>query len=278
MAQYRHRGSRSFSRDIGREIARQHVEEARRLSQELGGTDEDVKQYFFAVPQAQLNRILNLYEVRHGQQARQYAQQTIRRWRTGERRMSGLVASRLFNLLPPLMPLEDKYRLITNLWHHVGPSSKKILRVGLDANIDDVLLTVKQHMDEVVVRYAIPDNLERRFNWLSAGDAHVKQNLLNHLRHMEKSLVVEGARAQLPVLLAHLQSEQGNHTHRLAQILQIGKHELELAVDKKMSGVVLVDRVPIESFGSQLRNNGNWKWLWWVLGIIILFGVLARGR
>jgi hypothetical protein len=252
------------------------VEEARRLSQELGGTDEDVKQYFFALPRAQLNRILNLYEAHYGTQKRQYAQQTIDSWRTGERRMSGVVASRLYNLLPPLMPLEAKYRLITNLWHHVGPSSKKTLRVGLDANMEDVLGMVKQHMDEVVVRYKIPDNLERRFNWLSAGDAHVKQDLLNYLREMEKSLVVEGARAQLPVLLAHLQSEQGKQTHRLAQILQIGKHELELAVDKKVSGVVLVDRMPIQSSG--FGKNENWTWLWWVLALIVLVGFLARGR
>jgi hypothetical protein len=273
MARYGYRGSRY---DIGREIARQHVEEARRLSQELGGTDEDVKQYFFALPKAQLNRILNLYESRYGPQKRQYAQQTINRWRTGQRRMSGEVASRLYNLLPPLMPLEAKYRLITNLWHHVGPSSKKTLRVGLDANIEDVLGMVKQHMNEVVVRYKIPGNLERRFDWLSTGDAHVKQDLLNYLREMEKSLVVEGARAQLPVLLAHLMSEQGKQTHRLAQILQIGKHELELAVDKTMSGVVLVDRMPIGGSGFHLGETGKWTWVWWVLAATLVIGLLAR--
>ncbi len=59
------------------------------------------------------------------------------------------------------------------------------------------------------MRYKIPKDLERRFEWLAGGDSRVKQELLNHLRHMEKSLFVEGARLQLPVLLAHLASEAG---------------------------------------------------------------------
>ncbi len=142
--------------------------------------------------------------------------------------MGGQTASRLFNLLPPLMPLRTKYELIGNLWAHCGPSSKKMLRVGLHATMDDILSQIRQHIEGVVVHYRIPENLERRFNWLAAGDSHVKQDLLSHLRHLEKNLVVEGARVQLPMMLEHLKGEQGQRTHRLAQILKIGKHELEV--------------------------------------------------
>jgi hypothetical protein len=60
-------------------------------------------------------------------------------------------ASRLFNLLPPLMPLQQKYELITNLWAHCDPSSKKMLRVGLDATMDDILNQIRQHIEGIVV-------------------------------------------------------------------------------------------------------------------------------
>ena len=104
--------------------------------------------------------------------------------------MSGLVASRLYSLLPPRMPLEAKYKLTEVLWRHVGPSSKKTLRVGSDASIDAIVEIASKHIDEVVTEYKIPDKLERRFEWLSSGDVEVKQRLLIHLRMMEKALPI----------------------------------------------------------------------------------------
>ena len=43
---YRRRGRR---RNYGQERALQHIQEAKDLSRELGGTDEDVKSYFFSL-------------------------------------------------------------------------------------------------------------------------------------------------------------------------------------------------------------------------------------
>ena len=48
-------------RSDGYERARQHIEDAQRLSRELGGTDVDVKKYFFSLPSNQLNVILTEY-------------------------------------------------------------------------------------------------------------------------------------------------------------------------------------------------------------------------
>src|SRR5438552_16329336 len=129
MSRYRRRSGYSY----GHERARQHIEEFRHLSRQLGGSVEDVRQYFFSLPATDLNIVLDLYEHHHGTSARQYAQNTIDRWRTGATHMGGQTASRLFNLLPPVMPPAAKYRLVTNLWNHVGPSSKKGVRMGLDA-------------------------------------------------------------------------------------------------------------------------------------------------
>ena len=99
---------------------------------------------------------------------------------------------------PPRMPLVEKYKLTENLWHHVGPSSRKTLRVGPNAKIDDAVETVRDHIEQVVTNYKIPESLERRFNWLSAGDIHMKQELLNHILRMENTLAVEVIKSQLP--------------------------------------------------------------------------------
>jgi hypothetical protein len=108
----RHSRSR---RPPGLEKALQHIEEGRRLSIELGGTDRDVKQYLFSLGPTELKPILDAYERQHGQQAREYAQDTIPQWRSGKRQMSGLVAARLFSLLPAFMPVERKFDLVKSL-------------------------------------------------------------------------------------------------------------------------------------------------------------------
>jgi hypothetical protein len=192
--------------------------------------------------------------------------------------MSGQTASRLFNLLPPLMPLRTKYELIANLWAHCGPSSKKMLRVGLDATMDEILSQIQQHIEGVVVHYRIPENLEKRFNWLAAGDSHVRQDLESYLRRSEKSLVVEGARVQLPIMLEHLRGEQGHNTHRLAQVLKIGKHELEVSLEKNFSGVALIDPPSRLTSVNRSQSAGNdYRWLWWVvIGIAVLLFLMIR--
>jgi hypothetical protein len=241
-ARYRSRwGSHSsWAHDsYGWERAREHIEAARRLSAELGGTDKDVKAYFFALPEDDLRGVLDEYGRRYGNPAREWAKKTIPKWRTGSVQMGGQTAERLYDLLPPRMPLSAKYSLTEALWRHVGPSSKRTLRVGLDASVEDITAAAAKHVDEVVTDYAVPPSLEARFKWLSAGDVEVKQKLLNHLRSLEKDEVVNALRLQLPVLLDHLRSAHGDLTHRLAQIAKVGKHELEVLLDRKAAGVSL---------------------------------------
>lgn len=266
---------RTYGRDYGRERALQHIEDAKRLSHELGGTDEDVKRYFFSLPGSELTIILAEYGRRYGSQAREYASDTMHKWRTGQTKMSGTVAERLFNLLPPRMPLSEKYKLTEGLWHHFGPSSKRVMRVGLDADLEQVIELARRHIDEVVTQYRIPEQIERRFNWLAAGDVGVKQELLNHLRSMERTMVVEAARAQMPVLLEHIKGQHGGRTSRLAQVVKVGKHELELLIDKTVSGVRL--EAPGYRTPSAANSGGGGKLALIVIaGLVLLFYLLHK--
>lgn len=280
MARRYYRRSYRLRDEISHEYARQHIEDYHRLVRELGGSVEDVKQYLFSRPPQKLREILDAYEAKHGTQKRNYLKSTIEKWRTGKRRMSGTVAERLFALLPSRMPLAAKYQLIENLWNHVGPKSKKTLHVGLDANIDQVLEAITSHINDVVTHFRMPDELERRFNWLAAGDSHAKQDLLNHLRSMEKALVVEGARIQLPVLLDHLRGDAGQYTHHVAEVLKIGNHELELLIDKNASGVAVVEPyVPFQRTISQAATatgGASFKWLWWAAAAAVALYLFAR--
>ena len=228
----RYRGRR-YHRSIGSQRALAHIEAARRLSFELGGADKDVKEYFFNLKPEQLEPVLVEYGIKFGSAAREYAESTISKWRSRRVQMSGEVASRLFALLPPRMPLETKYKLIEDLWKHVGPSSKKTIVVHVDTPISLIIEQAAVNIREVVTTYRIPNDLSKRFEWLSSGDARVKQELLSHFQTMEKELTVRALSVQLPVLVEHLRSPQAINTRRLAQIATVGKHEVEIILERE---------------------------------------------
>jgi hypothetical protein len=268
----RHGGYRG-RRYYGKSRALEHIEAARRFSTEMGGLDEDVKSYFFALPASELKRILDAYEAAHGASAREYAEQAIPKWRTGRVIMSGMVAERLFGLLPRFMPLNKKYALTEGMWRHLGPSSKKMLRVGLDASLDDVVANVRDHITDVVTAYRIPETMERRFAWLSQGDVAVKQQLLNHLREQEKHLVINGARAHVALLLDRFRTDMHGQIGRMAHVFQIGKHELHVVFERDRLGVAMED-FRLLQLPSQQKTNP----LPWVIGALILLALILLMR
>ena len=171
----------------GIDYARRHIEEARQFSREMGGTDADVKAYFFSLSGGELDAVLRAYGRRYGVEKEQYARKTLSKWRHGTTRMSGLVAKRLFDFLPARMPLKKKFELAENVWRHFGPSSEHSYVVGSNASVDDVAQRVATRLDEVVTRYSVPEHVRNRFRWLSVGDVQVQQELLNHFRQLEKA-------------------------------------------------------------------------------------------
>lgn len=267
MARYRRRSSGySYKRNIGAERAREHIEAARKLTIELGGHDKDVKSWFFSLNSRELSRILEAYGKAFGRSAQEYAEQTIPKWKSGQVQMGGMVAERLFKLLPPFMPLALKYKLTEGLWTHFGPSSKKSLWIGVDADIDQVREKARAHFADKVSHFRIPAPMEARFNWIADDDVGVKQDLLNHLRDMEKQLVSDALTFQLPVLFNHIRADQAGHTKRMAQVLKVGKHELELVVDKAATGIQENRPVPASE---------RYGWVPWAIGAAILFIVFV---
>lgn len=270
MARYRNNRYYSYgNRSTGHERALEHIRKAKALTQELGGTDEDVKRYFFSLSGIHLKAILDKYEKQYGNSARVYAEETLPKWRRGQVYMSGDVAERLFNLLPPTMPIETKFHLIDSLWNHVGPSSIKIYYIGLDADLEDVTRRVKEHLEGVVIKYDIPNYMEARFRWLSQGEVGIKQQLLNYFRQQEKDLLSKALQIQLPVLMNHLNSEKGILTTHVTQVLKVGKHEVQIVFNEHVNGIS-------ETAPMRPGEKSDYSWIWWILVIIFVLWLLSR--
>jgi hypothetical protein len=82
-------------------------------------------------------------------------------------------------------------------------------------------------------------------------------------QEVEKAVVVEAVRAQVPVMLEHLRSA-GSYTARLAQIVHVGKHELELLMDKTAAGV------RVEGPTRLVHKPRSYAGLVWIILITIL--------
>ena len=229
--------ARSYRQDDnGRERAKQHIEEAKKLSQMLGGTDADVKKYFFSLPEADLKNVLDEYERQYGSSKREYAEFALPAWRRGKKQMSGLVAERLFNLLPPRMPIATKYDMVRTIWEKYSPRSDAAFVIGPDCDPEHAAQVVEQQLLSDVSQYKIPEALESRFTWLSSGDVAIRQQLLNHFLDEERSLIVTDARNRTEVILKHLE-QKGQWTEGIKQEYKIGNHRLELFFDIRASGI-----------------------------------------
>ena len=260
---------RSRSRDAGYEAAMQHIEEARRLTRELGGTDQDVKQYFFSLPASERMKVLDAYGREFGRDKQSYAEKTFNDWKSGRRKMSGLVATRLFRLLPPRMSLKKKYELVESLWRHLGPSSSATFTVGSDVSADEVIRKVTAHTISVVTEFEIPENFERRFEWLAAGDVSVRQKLLNHFQELERQAIIFGAQQQVPAVMDHLASSSSRLTQSAAQDLKIGNHNIRLEFSKDPLGIIEGSIRP-----KRLAADGDGSLLGWIVGAAIIIGLM----
>ncbi len=232
MARYR-RQYRSYES----ERARAHVRAAQHLTNELGGADEKVKQWLFSIRGRVLDRILDAYEHQYGQSARAYAAGVIPKWESGRVKMSGMVAERLFALLPPYMPFPLKYEIVEGLWRHYGPSSNTTIWASPEVSLDELMANVQERIDKLITSYSIPPRLEARFSWLASDDVGIKQQLLNHIRTSDKEMALASARAKIPVLIEHVKADEAGLTRHLSQSLMVGKHTLEIVIDRHAVGI-----------------------------------------
>lgn len=195
----------------------------------------------------------------YGSSARSYAENTIPVWRSERRKMTGLVASRLYALLPPRMPLTDKYGLVKNLWSHYGPRSHAVIVVGPDVLEAEVIECARAKVQAAVRSYTVPPNLEARFRWLAADDVGTYQQLLNHFLELEKQQAIDLTALQVPVMMSHFRSHVAT-THRLNQVLQIGNHKIEIKFHSSATGVS-----ESEPGGIALLQAKDGSWLLWLL-------------
>lgn len=223
----------------------EHIREAEEFAREVGGSDTDVKKYFFGLSASELRPIFDDYEKAYGSDAREYAESTVPLWKNGKRKMAGQTAKRLYSLLPSRMPVQARLNLVRTLWITYREYRNIYLVFGPDVSAHDVGECVKGHLNEVAKGHEIPDRFKRRFTWLSDGDSAVYEQLLNYCLGLERDLARRAAEGAVRVVSETLENS-GN-----ARMLQSFKRTVEvdgcrvtLILDKSLSGVRLTKQLP----------------------------------
>lgn len=265
------------SRDAGREAALRHIAEAKELSDELGGTDKDVKAWFFSLPEERLNRILREYGTAFGTSAENYARQALPRWRSGATKMSGLVASRLFSLLPKFMDERTKFSLVESLWKHVGPREKREVVAGKSASIEKILEVVEAEVRRLSTEWELPISMRKRFEWLSGREAVAYTTLLSHVKNTERAIGEEVLKVSLPNLKRRLEADLKDSVSLLSQTIEVGRQSLEVRFEGEGDEIIARRKTTVYRGGSSRSSStgGSYFWFWVFLAGLVLYKIFS---
>ncbi len=250
--------------------AAKHIHEAKVFSAQIGGLDEVVKNYFFGLGPAARKKVFDAYGAANGASAKSYAEYAWPLWKANKRKMSGTVAKRLFDCIPPLMPEAEKYALARRLWDRYAPSTKMKLMVGPSAPVENVLGFVYSKLEAAVQDHYIPPNLKNTFCWLAQNDILAYERLLNFFLHQEKDLACQEIRGIIP-LLQKQKREHPELTQKTVKTVGVGGHTIEIIVDGPADSLEVREWTP-----SLCENNRSSFWLWIIAAIMLLMFLAGK--
>ena len=212
--------SRYYSSSYGSYYASQHISQRESLSLTLGGIDEDVERIFLNLPPAKLQSVFRNYGRQYGTSPLSYARQTYSLWKSGTVRMSGKVAERLLNLVPPVLDASTRFDLVKKLrFAHMRKERKRV--TCEPANWRDVLAPVVTELLTASHQFQLPEAAVKRVRWLANGDTQAAQRLLAAAEQEEavgRLRYLEAEFQRIDFLLQSIESTRAvNHTIELPQ-------------------------------------------------------------
>ncbi len=274
-----YRRSNNYRSSKNYEQARKHIEEAKALSEELGGNDKDVKDFFFNLSGEQLEAVLNAYEQSFGERARDYAEGALPQWKSGSKKMSGLVASRLFSILPSFMSTKDKLGLAESLWRHVGPKSTRYLYIGKSATDQEVQRLVSEEAEKLSSNWKIPEEMEKRFSWLSEGDVTVEQQLLSYITRLEKEQSGRSATELVTEFMKRYENERLNSLALFRHTIAVGNQKLQIEFSDGETTELRDTPKPAPrppEHAQEADSNNWWSWQLFALIVIVIFVAMSN--
>lgn len=179
-------------------FAEKHIKEAHEFSSLVGKADMEIKDFFFSLSPSQLDKIFTTYGITYGKAPEEYARKSYDKWRCGYVQMSGLIAKRLFALLPAYMCAEKKYQIARQIWMHSSPSSTLSFAIGPTTSIERINEKVLAHLNNHLQEHTIPASIAEQFKWLNENDVILYEKMLNYFRNEETEIAVRNIANLIP--------------------------------------------------------------------------------
>jgi hypothetical protein len=187
---YRYSGSRP------RAVARRAE-----VSRLYGGIDDDVRQLFFGLDSFRLTLVFNVYERRHGDGKRKYAEAAFAKWKSAKVQMSGEISERLIRIVPEFLTFDQKYELIEKLWNRLRQTTRLNVTISPHGDLNAAVQTVMDAIN-ALGEHEIPDGIADRLEWLAQDDAVAAKALLAQIAEREGQIAVETLESELRQILA----------------------------------------------------------------------------
>lgn len=155
----------------------QHVSARASLSYQVGGIDKDIEHAFLSLADARLERIFQKYGAVHGRSAETYARATHAKWKSGKVRMSGAVAERLLNLVPPELDAALRFDLVKKLRGAFLHREQRYV-VTEPETWRSAVAPVVAELITASAKFQLPERVQSKVAWLAGGDAKAAQSLL----------------------------------------------------------------------------------------------------
>lgn len=222
-----------YGYEYGYERARRHIEEAERLRAELGDAEAQTRETFLNLDPERRRRLLHAYRRKHGQRPYDYCIATLDKWRSGRRKMSGMVAERIFDLLPRFVTPGERQQIAEKLWTHLSPGSDNQLLVSPGSSMEEVRGALDDYARRDIRSYNFPDRLRERFTWVANRDVKLTERLLNHFQQIEYQIAAEAIRVRLPIIQEKLSGLDKGLTATATEEIRVGKHRLKIVFAAK---------------------------------------------
>ena len=167
-------------RRSGRNWGAYHVSQRQQLTHMFAGIDKDIQKIFFSLSEQSLDTLFKRYGQLHGKSAENYARKTFPNWKSGKTNLSGQTAERLLNLIPPYLPQNVKYELITKLRNHYFQKKNSHVSTTNERWQADVFPVVEE-LIKVSSDFKLPESLVNRAAWLANGDVEAANKILASL-------------------------------------------------------------------------------------------------
>lgn len=185
-----------------------------KLERLIGASALDmIIQRFYTATSNEIELILRVYALEHGQSALAYARKTLPKWKSNATKLSGQTKERLVRCVPECLQANERYDIAKEIClFYESKRHKKIAHISI--NTDEPQEGLARVYDTIQSFYEareiieLPEDLTQAISWLAKDDVTIARALLAKVEQESANRVEKRAYGDLEVVESFLAKEE----------------------------------------------------------------------